>query len=69
MEEQKLTVNEVLKLTVDQLRAISIPAELTESIGLPVLRAIRNLTECIRAMEEAGKAGKEQEDGREADAE
>lgn len=61
--EEKMTVEQVLRLTVDQLRAISIPAELIDSIGIPVCRAIGNLKECIRAMEAV------KEDGREADAE
>lgn len=63
--ETKLTVEEVLKLTVEQLRAVVVPVEQTESIGLPVMHAIRNLNECIRAME----AVKEDQDGRETDAE
>jgi hypothetical protein len=64
--ETKMTVEDVLKLTVEQLRAIAVPIEQAESIGLPVMHAVRNLNECLRAMEAAKEEAK---DGREADAE
>ena len=63
--ETKMTVEDVLKMTVEQLRAVVVPVEQTESIGHPVIHAIRNLNECIRAME----AVKGDQDGRETDAE
>lgn len=61
--ETKYTVEEVLKITIEQLRVITVPVEEIESIGFPVKRAIQNLTECIRAMEMA----KEANNGRETD--
>lgn len=78
--EQKLTVEQVLSITANDLRRISIPVELCESIGVPVANAIRNLQACVNALEiaKAEQEAKEdidfeveevEDDEREADAE
>ena len=63
--EQKMTVEEVLKICRQTLENISMPVAFTESIGVPVANVCKNLQACIDAIEK----GKEAEDGREADSE
>jgi hypothetical protein len=54
MEGKKTyTVNEVLKITVDKLGAILVPASLGEQIARPIYESINNLRECIAALEQA----------------
>ena len=54
--EEKLTVKEVLVITRDILRNIgSIPIGEAEHIGVPVSRAIENLEECIKAINDGEK--------------
>ena len=66
--EQQVTIEEVLKATADILKGIQIPVEMSEQIGVPVLRAIRNLNVCVDAIEASNKP-EEEKDGRETDAE
>lgn len=66
MEEKKLTVEEVLDMTVRQMSEISVPAGMIDQIGIPLARAIGNLNAVLDAL----RANKEAEgDGRETDAE
>ena len=65
MEEKKLTVEEVLDMTVRQMEEIRVPAGMIDQIGIPLARAIGNLHAVLEAM----KKGKEAEDGRETDTE
>lgn len=54
--EEKLTIKQVLVFTRDMLRGIgSVPLNEVERIGVPVNRAIINLDECIRVLEENDK--------------
>ena len=62
---EQLTIREVLEITVRNLKCISVPVELTESIGQIVLGSIRNLEACIKAMDEHGG----EEDGTASDTE
>lgn len=43
MEQKSYSIKEVIEITANMLRRISVPAELAEEIGLPVMHAIRNL--------------------------
>ena len=66
MEEKKLTVEEVLDMTVRQMEEISVPAGMIDQIGIPLARAIGNLNAVLEAL----RGNKEAEgDGRAADAE
>ena len=64
-----LTIKEVLEITVNQLGTISVPVALHEQIGVPVARAMGNLQECLKAINNAENAGEEDPDERETDAE
>lgn len=68
MENESMTIQQVLSITVNLLKGIMVPAEFCESIGVPVARSIRNLNECINAIQKI-EAAKEEENGREADSE
>lgn len=61
--EQKLTVEQVLGITTNILRSINVPVELVESIGIPVSNAIKNISLCINALEEAKIVREGEEDG------
>ena len=43
MEEKIYTHEEVLEFTINILSGISIPVQLSESIGVPIVRSINNL--------------------------
>lgn len=43
MENKQLTKTEVVQVTINLLSNINVPAVLSESIGIPVLNAIKNL--------------------------
>ena len=58
---ENLTIPQVLNITVQLLRGIMVPAEQGESIGVPVARSIRNLTECINAINKEAEAAKAKE--------
>lgn len=68
--EQTMTIKEVLTLTIQQLKGIMIPVELSDSVGMKVKDAMNNIGACIQAMETAQaehEQRKEAEDGRETD--
>lgn len=66
--EQQLTVREVLEITIQNLKGITLPVELCDSVGQAILGSIRNLTACINAMD-AQKADGGEDDGADADPE
>ena len=47
-QEQRLTVEQVVELTIRDLESVRVPMGLMDDIGVPVGRAIRNLKECLR---------------------
>lgn len=61
MEENTMTLEDVIRITANNLRGIQIPVELSESIGIPILRSIGNLQMCLDAMEKKEEK-KEQEE-------
>lgn len=58
MENKQLTKTEVVQVTINLLSNINVPAVLSESIGIPVLNAIKNLgiLKSMIEMEEEQKA-------------
>lgn len=50
--EEKLTVAQVLEITVNILSGIQIPVTLTQSVGGPVMTAVNNLQQCLNAMKQ-----------------
>ena len=58
---ENMTIPQVLEITVEQLKKIMVPAEYSESIGVQVARSIRNLTECINAINRQVEAAKAKE--------
>ena len=54
MEERKeikeMTVEQLLRLTIDQLCAIPISIKDIETIGVPIRQSISNIQACIQAM-------------------
>lgn len=63
-QKQQMSVEEVLQLTINNLKGIQVPVELSESIGVPILRNINNIQLCLNAFHEQReqKAQEEQEE-------
>lgn len=71
MEERQVTIHELVKMTIDDLKTLSIPAEMLEKMGPPISRALSNLKvmddvftraeneEAAKKHEEAGEASEE----------
>lgn len=71
--ENQMTIDQVLKITVETLEGLKVPVSLIDDISIPVARAISNIRMCIQAVEASraeaeSEQAEEQEDG-EADAE
>lgn len=77
MEEKKTySVEEVLEITINNLKGISVPVDYTETIAIPIRNCIGNLEICIQAsrmmqeaQEKAKKETEAEEDGPDAEAE
>jgi len=54
-----MTVRDVLAVAVEQLRGITVPVDLVESIGIPVATAVANLKMCIEGIDKAAEEEKE----------
>ena len=52
MKNQRMTVEEVIRVTIGNLESITIPVTLSESVGVTVNGCIRNLKLCLGAMEQ-----------------
>lgn len=52
MENQRMTVEEVIRVTIGNLESITIPVTLSEGVGVTVNGCIRNLKLCLGAMEQ-----------------
>lgn len=59
--EKTYSIKEVIELTADMLREISIPVEYAEQIGIPVMHAIKNL-KVVQKTIEAQEVAKEIQD-------
>ena len=66
MDRKEMTIREVLEITMKNLKGITIPVELCETVGQQIMASARNIEICIEAMDKA--AGGE-EDGPVADPE
>lgn len=52
MDEQKITLKELLMQTVDELNAICVPVQYANDIARPIWIAVSNLQSCIDAVQE-----------------
>jgi hypothetical protein len=60
--EKQITVEEVLQMSINDLRSISVPIDLIQSIGMPVSRVIHNLGLCLAAFSKPEKPAEQQTD-------
>ena len=70
MEEKKMSIKEVLEITIRNLTNISVPVGLTETIGMPIMQNVGNLRQCViflNNLEQKEKGKKENENHGEAD--
>ena len=56
MEGNRMTITEVLDITVKNLKSVSLPVELMETAGQVILGSVRNIEACLEAMKNAGNA-------------
>ena len=54
--EEKITVLEALKYTIEMLGNISVPVSMNEQVAVPVAKAIHNINACILAMTKEDEA-------------
>jgi hypothetical protein len=69
MEEKKMTIEEVLEITVQNLRSITLPVDLCETVGMTIIGSINNLNMCLSAMKAANVPDGGNENEPEADTE
>ena len=50
MEEKKITVVEAMDITINMLKSIRLPVELSDSVGTTICASIKNLTSCVAVM-------------------
>lgn len=51
--EERMTIDQVLAVTIDILEGIDVPMKKLETIGIPIQRAVGNLRLCIQAVQES----------------
>lgn len=59
-EQKQFTVEEVLRMTVNMLGGILVPASLSEQIARPIFESIRNIQLCINTFEKADAEAQEE---------
>lgn len=52
MEQQTLTIKQVLEITTRNLEGINVPVSMIQQIGIPLMNSIGNLRQCINAIGE-----------------
>lgn len=62
MSEKSYSIKEVIGITANMLRQISVPVEYAEQIGIPVMHAIRNLKVVMQTIEAQEVAEEIQDD-------
>lgn len=55
MEEKQVTLKDLVGMTIDDLKTLSIPASMLDQFGPPISRALRNLKIIADAFENAEK--------------
>ena len=59
MEERKMTIKDILEMTVEDLNRIMVPVEYADTISRPMCIAVANLKACIQSMENETKPEEE----------
>lgn len=57
--EERMTIDQVLGVTIDILEGIDVPMKKLEAIGVPIQQAISNIRLCIQAVEDSRKPKEE----------
>ena len=66
MNENEMTIEQVLNITIGILNDITIPISAVETVGTPIMNAVSNIKLCVQAIEKNKEAGN---NGSESDAE
>ena len=49
--ENQMTIDQVLRITINEMEGLKVPVGLMDEIGIPIARAISNIRLCIQAVE------------------
>lgn len=60
-ENKEITIEQLLRITAQQLNGIAVPIAQMDTIGLPIRQAINNLNICLNAFEKAEQQKAQQE--------
>ena len=63
MEEGRMTIKELLRMTAGDLEDIAVPIRYADQISRPIYQAVCNIRRCIDAMEEATEKQEGEKDG------
>jgi hypothetical protein len=63
---ETMTIRQVLEITIQNLRGITLPVALMETVGQALVGSIRNLEACVNAIDNAERGA---EDGTDPDSE
>ena len=61
MEQEKMTVQQVLRMSIEQLDGIRLPMSMHEEVGMPIAAAIHNMRLCIEALDAAARTPEPEE--------
>ena len=61
--EERMTIDQVLAVTIDILESIDVPMKKLDEIGVPIKKAVGNLRLCIQAVQES-RAQQQQEEAK-----
>lgn len=62
--EERMTVEQVIEVTVKLLEGIRLPISMIDEVGAPIRAAVNNLNACLKAMQEVKKDGDSDSEGR-----
>lgn len=60
-ENKEITIEQLLRITAQQLNGIAVPVAQMDAIGFPIKQAVNNINICLNAFEKAEKQKAEQE--------
>ena len=63
MENERMTVKQILEKTRDTLMSLNIPVSLSAQVGIPVIQSVMNINSCIEAITNAEKQIEENKTG------
>lgn len=60
-ENKEITIEQLLRITVQQLNGIAVPIAQIDTVGLPIRQAINNINICLNAFEKVSQQKTQEE--------